>query len=315
MTLAQQIKKKALDLGFDLAGITDASPIDTQQVDSFITWLQQGCAGDMSYMHRNTEKRFDPAKLLPSARSVICVALNYTPPNEKTSAPEPTHPTGTVAAYARYQDYHTFIKQNLRKLAIFLTEIIDHPFKFKICVDSVPLAERALAHRAGLGFFGKNHMLINPILGGQIFLGEIITDLKLQTDQPIESTCHDCGRCIAACPTAALRTDGILDASKCINYLTIECKTDIPPEFQSKIQNRLFGCDQCVCVCPHQQTAPARKNTNFKYYRQREKINLQQLLILTLPDFKTQFADSPISRPSLDKLKSTAKINLKNQAK
>ena len=149
---------------------------------------------------------------------------------------------------------------------------------FKICVDSVPLAERALAVRAGLGFIGKNHMLINPEFGCKIFLGEIITDLKLELDVPVIApeinTCSHCEKCINICPTGALRPDGLLDASKCINYLTIEYKGEIPAELAEKIGNRLFGCEECINVCPYQKNAPACKNKQFQFHPERAQVNL-----------------------------------------
>ena len=187
--MAQQIKRRAVELGFDLVGITDASPIDAEQSEFLAAWLKAGFAGRMDYMHRNFEKRINPAELLEKAQSVIVVGLNYTPARREPNPSDATAPTGKVADYAQYQDYHPFIKQRLRKLTDFINSIAGRDLHFKICVDSAPLAERALAVRAGLGFIGKNHMLINPTLGCQIFLGEIITDLKLQPDKPIRVDC------------------------------------------------------------------------------------------------------------------------------
>ena len=313
MGLAEQIKQKALELGFDLVGITDASPIEAKQVELLAGWLKAGCAGRTSYMHRNFEKRIDPAKLLENAQSVICVGLNYTPSKTQPKRAEPDAPTGRVANYAQYEDYHSFIKKQLRKLTEFIISIANENVKFKICVDSVPLAERALAARAGLGFIGKNHMLISPVLGQQIFLGEIITDLKLETDKPIAGNCSDCNKCIEACPTGALRADGQFDADKCISYLTIEYKGEIPAELAEKIGDRLFGCDECVLACPYQESAPVCKNRQFKFYSDRDQLNLQNVLNLGAEDFKTQFADSVIKRLGLDRLKRNARICLANK--
>jgi epoxyqueuosine reductase len=271
--LAEDIKQKALELGFDLVGITDASSIETRQVELLAGWLKCGFAGQMDYMHRNFEKRVDPSKLLKNAQSVICVGLNYTPPKTQLKPPDAAALMGRVANYAQYEDYHSFIKKQLRKLTVLLSSLAGTGFKFKICVDSVPLAERALAARAGLGFIGKNHMLINPQLGAQIFLGEIITNLKLQTDQPIENACSDCQNCISACPTGALRPDGQFDANKCISYLTIEYKDQIPPDLTPKISDHLFGCDECVLACPYQKDASVCKNKQFKFYNDRAKFS------------------------------------------
>jgi epoxyqueuosine reductase len=317
MSLSQEIKHKALELGFDLIGITNASPIDAKQVELLAEWLKSGCAGQMSYLHRNLEKRTQPAKLLENAQSIICVGLNYKPPKQKPKPPEATTSIGKVASYAQYEDYHPFIKERLRKLTEFISSAAGRDHKFKICVDSVPLAERALAARAGLGFIGKNRMLINPKLGPQIFLGEIITTLKLSIDKQVSchsitTECSNCDKCINACPTGALMPDGQFDANMCINYLTIEYKGRIPPDLAEKIADRLFGCDDCVLACLYQKDAPACKNKQFKFYNDRAGLDLGWILNLTQQDFDTEFADSTIRRSGLDRLKRNARICLDN---
>jgi len=335
MNLSKSIKRKALDLGFDLIGITDASPIDAKQVELLTGWLNRGYAGRMSYMRRNLEKRAAPAKLLKNAQSVICLGLNYTPPKTQVKPPETAEPTGRIANYARYEDYHPFIKKQLRKLTTFISSLVGEGLQFRICVDSAPLAERALAARAGLGFIGKNHMLINPKLGPQILLGEIITNLKLQTDkqtfchsepifchserseESISSTttkCSNCNRCIEACPTGALRPDGQFDANKCISYLTIEYKDHILTDLAEKIGDRLFGCDECIMACPYQKNAPMCKNKHLKLYNDRTKLNLQDILDMSKDYFEAKFIDSPIKRLTLQRLKRNARICLANTA-
>ena len=312
MGLAEDIKAKALESGFDLVGITEAGPIDNEHYTLFNDWLALGYAGRMNYMRENIDKRTNPAKLLEHAQSVICVGLNYTPPRTQKGPPESTGPTGRVANYARYEDYHVFIKKQLHKLVDFIGSASGTEHEFKICVDSVPLAERGMAVRAGLGFIGKNHMLINPELGPQILLGEIVTSLKLPADKPIADSCRNCNKCIEACPTGALRSDGQLDANKCISYLTIEYKGRVPAELAERTGDRLFGCDECVLACPYQQDAPACKNKQFKFYNNRAKIDLNRILNLTEADFDTEFADSPIKRLGLEALRRNAQICLAN---
>ena len=330
MNLAQDIKHKAIELGFDLSGITDASALNNEQFKLFTDWLAFGYAGRMDYMRKNLDKRTSPAKLLKNAQSVICVGLNYKPPPARGTRDErrtyrpssivhlpSSRPTGRVANYAQYEDYHPFIKKQLRKLIDFISSIAGEPLQFKICVDSAPLVERALAARAGLGFIGKNRMLINPTLGPQIFLGEIITTLMLQTDEPITNHCSNCNKCIDACPTGALRADGQFDANKCISYLTIEYKGRIPPDLAEKIGDRLFGCDECVLACPYQEDAPVCKNKQFKFYNDRAELDLHEILSRGRPaclpyNFEAEFADSPIKRSGLDRLKRNAQICLMN---
>ena len=311
MKLAEALKNKAMDLGFDLVGITDASPIDNEQVELLAGWLSSDHAARMDYMRSNFDKRINPAKLLENAQSVICLGINYKPPIAKEN-PNSSILTGKVAHYAQYEDYHVFMKKLLRQLVEFMITLVGQSLHFKICVDSAPLAERALAARAGLGFIGKNHMLINPQLGSQIFLGEVISDLKLAIDKPIETKCINCNKCVDACPTKALRRDGRFDAGKCISYLTIEHKGDIPPQLAEKIGNRIFGCDECVLACKHQTDMPQCKNENFKFFVERARVNLEKILELTEKDFETKFAGSAMERLGLERLKRNAKICLAN---
>jgi len=309
MDLTRFIKQKAIELGFDAAGITDASPISPEHIERLRNWLNTGCAAGMEYMHRNLEKRIDPGRLMKGAKSVICLCLNYKPPIPEIS--ESSVPMGRIAHYARYEDYHRFIKDLLYKLCDFIRQR-QHKARFKVCVDSAPLAERALAERAGLGFIGKNHMLINPQLGPQLFLAEIITDIELTVDRPIEAACKSCNRCIDACPTAALRANGPLDARRCISYLTIEHKGAIQAELAVKIGDRLFGCDECVIACPYQQKALPRSNNRFRYYPDRAKLNLAELINMTPQIFEERLGNSPLLRCGLERLKRNARICLEN---
>ena len=309
MSLTRQIKQKALELGFDLAGITDAAPLDAAEVDHFTQWLKAGFAADMLYMHRNLKKRINPAELLKNANSVICVALNYN--RLKPSSPSPGSNLGRIAGYAQYEDYHLFIKKLLRELAVFLASVAPN-LKFRICVDSVPFAERAFAARAGLGFIGRNHMLINSRFGPQLLLGEIITNLELKPDKPLTQTCTRCAKCIDACPTNALRNDGCFNVRRCISYLTIEHTGNIPPDLAAKIGNRLFGCDECVLACPFLKNAPSCANTGFRFYPERAAVDLQSILDMSTGQFEARFADSVIRRLGLEQLKANARIVLKN---
>ncbi len=310
MSLAEKIKLKAAELGFDLAAITDASPISSEHIKYFSNWLAAGHAAEMSYMHRNFEQRTDPKKLFAPAKSIIIVGLNYKCdclPQEPTAKP-----SGQICDYALYPDYHDFIKHRLRSLAIYINTFFDD-LEFKICVDSAPLAERALAARAGLGFIGKNHMLINPTLGCQIFLGELLTNIDLPCDKPIQQqTCENCDLCIKACPTGALSSAGSFVASKCISYLTIEHKNDIPASFAEKFGDSLFGCDRCSKACPYHQKAPACKNKDFTPDIAKKHLVLDAILNMPPEQFARDFKTTPIYRTGIENLKRNAGICKKN---
>jgi epoxyqueuosine reductase len=308
MDPAKEIKQTALDLGFDLVGITDAAPIEAGQVELLSRWLEAGYAGGMSYMHRNFKKRVCPAELLEEARSVICLGLNYKPLSISTKHRDASDPAGRVANYAQYEDYHTFVKKQAHELVEFAESLVGGDIRFKVCVDSAPVAERALAQRAGLGFIGRNHTLINPELGPQIFLGEIITDVELESDEPGAGNCDGCNRCADACPTGALRSDGQLDARRCISYLTTEYEGEIPADMALKIGDRLFGCDECILACPYQERAPVCSNKRFRFYGDRAELSLAEVLNMDQKSFEAKFADSVIKRPGLATLKRNARI-------
>jgi epoxyqueuosine reductase len=316
------VKEKALELGFDLVGITHATALEEGEREVFERWLQSDYAGQMRYMHRNLDKRIDPRKLLDGAKSVIVVGLNYKLPKQVTATSETNELFGRVARYAQYEDYHTFFKQLLHHLGDFLQENTGDETRYKVCVDSVPLAERAFAVRAGLGFIGKNHMLINPELGPEILLGEIITDLELESDEPVQLDCAGCDKCIKACPTGALRADGQFDARRCISYLTIEYSGQIEEELSCRIGNRLFGCDECVLSCPYQHKAPLCKNHSLKHYSDRAALGLDAVENMSEEEFVYRFSDSPFFRPAfgseaqarrgLEVLKRNGRICLEN---
>jgi epoxyqueuosine reductase len=313
MSLEQDIKDRALALGFDAVGITDASAIEPAHVEHLRSWLAAGYAGQMAYMKRNVEKRICPARLLEGAQSVVVVALNYKPPggNDRAAAPSPL---GRVAEYAWYDDYHDFMKPLLRELAEFIISRAGDRHRFKVCVDSAPVAERALAARAGLGFIGRSHMLIHPKLGPQVFLAELITTVPLEADEPLSTSCSECRRCTEACPTGALRPDGRFDATRCISYLTIEHRGPFAEELAARIGDRVFGCDECVLACPHHADAPPRANPGLRFVPERSTLSLPELLCLDEHAFAEAFAGSPILRTGLAAIQRNARICLANAA-
>ncbi|MHC5159670.1 MAG: tRNA epoxyqueuosine(34) reductase QueG [Planctomycetota bacterium] len=302
----KQIKQYCMELGFDAVGITTADPVDAELIEYFKAWVDDGCAAMMGYLGRNIDKRFDPEQLLKGARSVICVALNYRPARDDLTDDPPVR----IARFAQYEDYHPFIKERLFQLAEFIKNEIADGIRFKACVDSVPIAERALAQRAGLGFVGKNHMLINPEMGSQFLLGELITTLDLEPDEPFAQVpCGDCGRCVRACPTGALDRDGYFDARKCISYLTIEEPDEISTEYREKLDNRIFGCDECILACPHELKGAVRKNKDLIFHPEWQNLTPDQIENMTEGEFQKIFAGSGFIRLGLDRLKRNARIS------
>jgi len=311
MSLTEAIKQKALELGFDAVGITTAQAIEPCHAQYLKNWLTAGRVGQMRYMHNNIEKRTNPAELLRGARSVICTALNYRPENSNKSPSPFRH--ARIANFALFQDYHTFIKNRLRQLVDFINSAVDseNP-KFRICVDSAPLLERAFAQRAGIGYIGKNHMLINPHLGLQILLSEIVTNLELIADIPMEDKCDSCDECIKACPTGALGADGSFDTKKCVSYLTIEHSGQIPGTLTEKIGGHLFGCDECILACPKDKNAPAHENKDLKYRTEMQYHDPAEVLKWEQEKFDEYFTDSTVERLGLERLKRNAEICLRN---
>lgn len=310
MDICAAVKQKFCELGFDLVGITDGSQIQASDAENLRKWIDNGLFGSMEYMARNLDKRIDPTKLFENAASVICAGLIYKP----VETQEPEKPNlCRVSDYAGYNDYHDYMRDKLRLLADFLHQIaLPEKIRTKVCVDTAPVAERALAVRAGLGFVGKNHMLINPQAGVEIFLGSIITDLKLETDCAVERGCGDCSKCIDACPTGALNKNGTFNANKCISYLTIEHKSEIPEHLAAKIGNSIYGCDRCVHVCPYHIKGQAAKDNGLTPRPENKWLDPQEILKWDNETFEKRFASTPIHRIGLDRLKRNAKVCLEN---
>ncbi|MEP6691732.1 MAG: tRNA epoxyqueuosine(34) reductase QueG [Gemmatimonadaceae bacterium] len=236
---SERIKAQAYGLGFDLAGIAVLGPVETARY--FEEWLAAGHAGEMTYLPKWADKRRDSRLPFPGASSAIVVAMNY----------GGTRPPGPVARYARGDDYHDVMIARLRELHRWLERELGHELLGKAYVDTGPILERDLARRAGLGWFGKNTNLLNPSLGSFFFLGALFVGEALEPDAPFEADrCGTCTRCIEACPTAAIIEPRVLDATRCISYLTIEQRGPIEPELRTAIGDLLYGCDICQDVCP-----------------------------------------------------------------
>ncbi|HEY3353844.1 MAG TPA: tRNA epoxyqueuosine(34) reductase QueG [Polyangia bacterium] len=254
--LREAIRAAAREVGLARVGVAPAATVAT--APAFRAWLAAGHAGDMAYLAREPELRESSARLLEGARSVLVALVAY------EAAPAPPAPgTGLIAAYARGADYHHLLRERLRALAAALPALAGRPVATRVAVDTAPLLERAVAARAGLGFFGKNTMLITPGVGSYTLLGAVVTDLDLPPDDPSDEAdggvapprpphghCGRCTACLDACPTAALRAPYVLDARRCLAYLTIELAGPVPPELRPLVGDRIFGCDACQAACP-----------------------------------------------------------------
>jgi epoxyqueuosine reductase len=288
-SLEARLKAQAHALGFELAGIAPATPADG--FDRLRDWLERGFAGSMNYMHHHGAARRDPAAILPEVRSVLMVGMNYKP------AEEPAAPSrGKVARYARGQDYHDVLRERLNQLLTWLQT--ERPrCKGRGVVDTAPLLERDYARRAGLGWFGKNTMLLNRRLGSYFFLGALLVDLDLLPDAPHETRhCGTCTACLDACPTKAFPSPGVLDARRCISYLTIELKTAVPVELREGIGNWLFGCDVCQEVCPWNRKVPAGMEPLLQPRPELETLDPLELLNLNDADFRVRFRGTALAR-------------------
>jgi epoxyqueuosine reductase len=308
VALEDLIKGQAYGLGFDLVGITALGPMETS--GAFDAWVAKGYAGEMDYLPRSAEKRRDSRLPFPGARSAIVVGLEY----------GGREPSGPVARYARGDDYHEIMTDRLKELHRWLQIEIGGVIAGKAYVDTGPILERELARRAGLGWFGKNTNLLNPRLGSFFFIGSLLVDLDLAPDAPFQTDrCGSCTRCLDACPTNAFVEARVLDATKCISYLTIELKGEIPEQQRQGVGSNIYGCDICQDVCPY----------NVKFARElrepafvpREAIRgkdaatlARELVAIDEEDFRTSFRNSPMKRAKRRGLARNGAVVLENLA-
>ena len=296
------IRQHALELGFDDCHFTTAAAPDSAEF--FQKWIAGKQHGEMAWLERNAPKRIDPQRVLNGARSVICLAASYAversaggSPASSTGITRTSRPRsfGLIARYARFADYHEILGERLKALAEFVNQFGDETRSLWY-VDTGPVLERDFAQRSGLGFVGKHTNLISRRLGNWIFLAEILTTLELEPDAPEQNHCGKCSRCITACPTNAIIAPFQLDARKCISYLTIELKGAIPVELRPAIGNRIYGCDDCLEVCPWNRFA--REGSLMKPHARPDLTapDLIELLQLDEAGFKSRFAGTPILR-------------------
>jgi epoxyqueuosine reductase len=296
--MKEAIRARALELGFDDCRFTSArAPASAAHFDR---WIQSGQHGTMGYLARNAQKRMNPQMVLSGAATMVCVALNYGParsPGAECSKQNTGAPgTGVVARYARHMDYHELMGDRLTQLSAFMDSQGTAHTRSLWYVDTGPILERDFAQRAGLGFVGKHTNLISRQLGNWILLGEILTTLELEPDDAEKNRCGTCTRCLSACPTEAITAPFQLDARRCISYLTIEHKGAIPQELRPALGNRIFGCDDCLEVCPWNRFA-AEARALAPYRRDDlQSPDLLALLSLDAAAFRQRFRGTPIER-------------------
>ncbi len=294
MTFSEEIKQYALSLGFDACGICRAE--ESGQEANYMRWLSEECHAGMSYLERNVDKRTDPRLLVEGARSIISVALNYFPHRfQHENAPK-------FAYYAYGEDYHDIVKEKLSRLFDFI-KLRFPDVSGRYFSDSAPVLERFWAARAGLGFVGKNTLLIIPGKGSYFFLGELIIDLELDYGSPVSQNCGKCRRCLDACPTGAIEKPHWLNARKCISYQTIENKGEISPEIIPRLSNNVYGCDICQIVCPWNRYARPHNTPGFNPSDEFLSLDYEGLQEMDEDTYRRIFRKSAVKRAKFTGLK------------
>ena len=291
------LKQEARRLGFSFVGISCAERMD-EEARRLEEWLSKGFHGEMKYMENHFEKRIDPRELVPGAKSVVTLMYNYFTEKKQEDPQAPK-----LSQYAYGKDYHIVVKDKLKELLAFLREEVGD-VQGRCFVDSAPVLERDWAKRSGVGWVGKNTLLIHPRAGSYFFLAELIIDLDLEPDGPMKDYCGTCRRCIDACPTEAISPEGyLLDGSKCISYLTIELKEAIPESFRGKMDNWMFGCDVCQDVCPWNRFSKPHKEPAFEPHPDLLSMGRSDWVELTEEVFREVFRNSAVKRAKYGGLK------------
>jgi epoxyqueuosine reductase len=297
LTHSQKIKSKATELGFDFCGISKAGFLE-EEAPRLETWLNQNYNGEMAWMANHFDKRLDPTKLVPGAKSVISVMLNYYPEKRLPEGKDDLK----ISKYAYGKDYHFVMKDKLKALFQFMQEEIGD-IDGRVFVDSAPVMDKAWAKKSGLGWIGKHSNLLNRQSGSFFFIGEIICDVELETDGPVKDYCGTCTACLDACPTDAITEPYVVDGSKCISYYTIELEDAIPDEAKGKMENWVFGCDICQDVCPWNRFSKPHKTPEFNLSPDLQQFTNQDWEEITGEVFREVFRKSPLKRTKIEGLK------------
>ena len=297
---SQLIKRLAKQIGFSSCGISRARFLHEEE-KNFEDWLNQGYQGTMSYLERNFDKRLDPTKLVPGAKSIISLTFNYF--HTKKIFDDNSF---LISKYAYGKDYHIIIKDKLKELFSQMKKEVGD-IEGRVFVDSAPIHERAWAKISGLGWIGKNSLLLNKKMGSYFFLAEIICDLDLEYDSTISDHCGTCTKCIDACPTDAITQAQVVDANRCISYLTIENKNEIPKELSKSFNNYIFGCDICQDVCPWNKFSTSHNEREFLPKEELSKMSKKDWQELTHETFNKIFKNSAVKRTKFQGLKRNIK--------
>jgi epoxyqueuosine reductase len=306
-SISAQIKAKAISLGFILCHMAKATYMD-EEARQLDRWLNQHHHGEMSYMANHFDMRVDPTRLVPGAKSVISLAYNYYNPIKQTDLSAPK-----ISQYAYGRDYHKVVRHKLNQLYHWMSETIGE-INGRVFVDSAPVLERDWARRSGLGWVGKNTMTIHPKAGSFFFLAEIICDLPMEYDVPIKDYCGICTRCIDACPTDAISPEGYwMDGSKCISYLTIEYKKNLPQDYADKMAGWMYGCDICQDVCPWNRFAQDHNEAQFIPSDTLIDMTREEWIDLTETAYTAIFEGSPVKRAKYEGLKRNIDFVTRNE--
>lgn len=317
-----QVQELAARAGFDLAGVTDCGA--PEHADAYRSFVASGYHGTMSYLARYMDVRCDPQRILPDARSIICLGVSYhtseavetvTAARDQLSSTDhaindtPSGQTGHIARYAWGRDYHRVLKKRMHHLVALLSQAAGRVLSTRVCVDTAPVLERDLAMRAGLGWIGKNGCLIHPKWGSYVYLCEIFSDLRLETGTLMADHCGQCRRCVDACPTGAIRRPYVVDARRCISYLTIEHRgCDVPAEAACGLAGYVYGCDICQQVCPHNRKSRVTDDADWQVRYPAPSVPIRDVLQWTHEDWDTATRGRALRRATLDMWQRNARV-------
>ena len=293
---ALAIQQKSEELGFSLFGVSKVQFLE-EEAPRLESFLNKNHHGEMAWLANNFDKRVDPSVLVEGAKTVISLGLEYLP-----ALPQPQDDTYKISKYAYGKDYHKVIKKKLIELLHYIQQEIGE-VNGRAFVDSAPVMEKAWAQRSGIGWMGKNTLILNRKKGSQFFLAELIVDIELEETGPVKDLCRTCNLCVEACPTDALNTPYQLDATKCISYLTIELKNEIPQEFKGQMEDWIFGCDICQDVCPWTKNAMPTLEPSFNRYVAWKDYTQKDWEEITEDVFLKVFAGTPVMRAKVEGLK------------